>query len=47
MGEGRKQQARESSAILENLDNYVVTMFLGGIPGQRSRREKQTADGQM
>lgn len=42
MGEGRKQQAGESSAILENLDNGVVMTFPDGIPGQRSRKEKQT-----
>lgn len=47
VGEGRKQQAGESFAILENLDNGVVTMFPDGIPGQRSRREKQRAEGRM
>lgn len=47
MGEGRKQQAGESSTILENLDNCVIMMFPDGIPGQRSRREKQTAEGRM
>ena len=47
MGEGRKQQVGESSAILENLDNGVVTVFPDGIPSQRWRREKQIAEGRM
>lgn len=44
MGEGRKQQAGESSAILENLDNGVVTCFLTEYQvrdrGERSKQRK-------